>query len=154
MSDTIDLSEYIDKIVYAQKDTPLYRHYSDDAKGHKIFTKVYTAKKGERIGKVYSWIGPAENTNHKVYLMFQDTSLNPKSKWYFIEYEDGSSIDQRKLKEQGAKTDKEKQEEKEAKDKSWMEKLGKGLKPFAWGVVVIYGVKTAVEAYQNNRSSK
>lgn len=98
------VSDVIGKSIIASKDTPIYRRADDSTK------PVFTAKKGQSIGVVWSFIRPGELSRYS-WLMFEDNNQRP----YYIKTDNVAS---QVMTSQGAKDTETKAAEEEKANQS------------------------------------
>ena len=122
---TINVGQLIDKTAFASSD--MYVRRLPSVTGQ-IFAKL---KKGDRVGKIYSWVGGRDKDNKKdgtVWLMLYDSDAKrfgakvEKGEGAYFRSDLGT-LDWKAFQEQGAKTVEEEIKEKENKDKDWTDKL-------------------------------
>ena len=87
---TIPLEEMVDKNIVATKPVNIYRQVRPT-----LGAVVYTAKAGENIGRLYSWVGGGTSP---LYLLFYDNQQRP----YYMAYDNNINFDI--LGQQGART--------------------------------------------------
>lgn len=132
---TFSADQIVGKTLVANQDIAVYRSPQDSA------TKVYTAKAGQVIGTVSSWINPGEGKSYLNW-MFYDSNGRP----FYTRHKPGV-YSVRNLKEQGALTIKDQKKlEDEAKKKqerenesllSWAERNVKTVALIIAGALVV-----------------
>lgn len=98
------VNDVIGKSIIASKDTPIYRRADDSTKA------VFTAKKGQSIGVVWSFIRPGELSRYS-WLMFEDNNRRP----YYIKTD---NVAAQTMTSQGAKDTETKAAEEEHANQS------------------------------------
>lgn len=112
--------QIVGKTLFAKKPTPVYNLPSF----YPNAVKKLVIKPGEIIGTVYSWVGGS--AGQPLNWMFK-TKVGLQEVTYYTKHED-DNVDKDLLKDQGVKTTKELQEEKEEANKSTGDKLIDTLK--------------------------
>jgi len=125
--------DIIGKTLVARKSTDIVRLPADDA------TSVYTAKPGESIGVVYSYLLP-NDVRDSLYWQFYDN----KNKAYYVKHRSGQ-FDIGTLSGQGVKTIEEKQEEAAAAAETTRDKIFRYIKNGFLVAAAVYLTKSVIE---------
>lgn len=137
---TYSADQIIGKNLLANKPVNIYRLPDDNAKA------VYTAKAGEYVGTVFSYIKPSPEKNRKfLYWQFKDQN----NKFFYVRHEEGA-FDVKSLKDQGAITVKEQTEgENQNKFEMYFKKYGV---PILAGIAAVYLIANLGGKYIQSRS--
>ncbi len=131
MAGVYSLAQLLDKTFFGVKDIECKRSANDSA------PVWYTVKKGQPIGKLYSWLSPNSNRD-SIWLMFYDVYNKP----FYVKMETGK-FSLSKLIEQGAISVKEQielEKQKDAAPKDGFDKAKEIAKYLLIGVGVWGGV--------------
>lgn len=124
--DYMSASEVVGKTLIARTSVPLTRWPKSDS------PVIYTAKAGESVGVVYSWV--MEGT--KLYWMFYDQYGKP----YYAEHKTGRfSVEA--LQQQGAKTLQDIQEAKAKEENPIAYTITQIVKPLVWAGTAYFIIK-------------
>ena len=123
---TYDVSDMIDKTIFASGPIPVYVHPQDSA------SPAYTVAAGQAIGVLYSWLDPSASEDRKeLWFMYWPDGQDP----YYTKY--GPGYDLPALVAQGLQTTKEKADAAALAGKPWYEQLIIKYGPYILGAVVI-----------------
>lgn len=135
----VSVNQVIGKTLFAAKNVQAF----SAAKPEKQYF-LYTIKKGEPVGVVYSYV---QDSKGVIWWMFYDK--NNKS-FYVIHTPDSFSLSA--LKEQGTKTEKEIQDEKDDEDKPWYEKILSDAGSFATKAAIGVGAFLIIRDVIKNKT--
>lgn len=138
------LAQLVDKTFFGVKDIECKRSANDSA------PVWYTVKKGQPLGKLYSWLNPSANRD-SIWLMFNDVYGKP----FYVKMETGK-FSLSKLIEQGAISVKEqieleKQKEADSK-KDGFDKTKEIATIALWGVGLFVGGNILNSIIKNGRN--
>lgn len=124
--DIITADQVVGKTLIAKTNVPLKRYAQASA------SVIYTAKKNEVVGVVYSWVtdGPT------LYWAFYDQNGNP----YYAEHKPGR-FSVTALQQQGVETLEDIKEAKDAADNPIASTITKILKPVIWAAAAFFVIK-------------
>lgn len=126
IGDTINADQVIGKTLIAAQNVPIKRYPSKSA------PVVYTARRGESVGTVYSWV--MDGTT--LYWVFEDANGKP----YYAEHRPGY-YSLKALQGQGAQTDQDAQEAADQAANPITYAITKVLKPVALGAAAFFIIK-------------
>lgn len=158
----VNLSQIMDKDIFVSKSVKEI----NVRRGASITSNILgTVKKGERIGRVYTWVYGYDAKGNKdqtqIWLQLYEKYNNPSGFGAYVKLAP-YVLDEKSLREQGVKTvaeiKKEEEEKKDKEDDSWLDTLGKGLgkglkKVAPWILVAYLGGK-AIEGRASRPKQK
>ena len=125
-TDIIDADQVLNKTLIARRSVPIKRHAQASA------PVVYTAKPGQVVGVVYSWV----KDGSALYWMFLDDKNAP----YYAEHKPGLySVDA--LQQQGAQTLEDIQQAQQAADNPISTTIQNALKPVTLAIAAFFLIK-------------
>lgn len=153
MADRYNLQDWIDKDLYATKQTTLY--YNSGAKPEILAKTVKRiVKAGDLIGKCFSYAVDAGSGKLIISVYADPGDYHAPYPFDFYNFTYNNNVDGIALQEQGVQTNKQKTESQAAASVPWYESLAKGIgKKIVVIAAIAAAAKVSVNLIKNNKSN-